>query len=613
MIALMKLSRIIALLAIIYAATCIAQTPILAVTDVGAQTLGDDIPLKKEINATSLLGIEKYVIKFFGQWNFQNPQIDQGGLQHVTQQLGNDVLKYLPSKLQTSQKIKPINEKKIYGEINSRICVTNPVTGQVTSATSDETIKTYTPSWYSKLLNTATIVKSLYNPGSLSTPIDLDSAFETQHFDPANIPQCDEIDKGKQIAEDKRPQSGKNCFGPGCREGSNPLYFPEITVSVQEWAGAAIKRVTDLINAGKCDSSTPDPGCRETVSATAKLKVGNYLSYGLDIGAKLAGAKESELKRGTLGEQTQLPKGDGFFRATMPMKTTYASDHPDSNQPEAVNVSFGQSASSQTSTKIFKGNEVDRGYAVDVCSRTPAKSTQMAQAKCAQMDIRQPEQLFSTFAITSHPELFTNASGGIGTQGKSGPGAKRCPGTVPGGFMQSQVIQAASDASIPLCVLEAVGIIEGAYTWGQSDDVPLGQNSCVPSQCSAAGPFQFTTGVDQNGDPQCSQCSDWTRKNGCPKTWQQYVGRYPGVAANATPCNISASAHAAANKLKNDSGIRSTVYSPTMDAGIRQAGTNYYGSSRVETFTGCGKGTPLQLSYGNFIVAHCKTRNGLSL
>ena len=152
--------------------------------------------------------------------------------------------------------------------------------------------------------------------------------------------------------------------------------------------------------------------------------------------------------------------------------------------------------------------------------------------------------------------------------------------------IQTAINQAASDVGIPACVLEGVGIIEGAYNW-TPDDPRIAQ--CKPNQCSAAGPFQISTGKDASGDRFCSQCSAWTRAYGCPNVW---AGR------SGNPCDFVLSSKVAAQKLKNDGPLNNTQSVQEQKNQIINAGYHYYGSNgRIPRLDNC--------SYGQYVYKHC--------
>lgn len=163
------------------------------------------------------------------------------------------------------------------------------------------------------------------------------------------------------------------------------------------------------------------------------------------------------------------------------------------------------------------------------------------------------------------------------------------------GSIQDAIVQAAQSEQIPQCVLEAVGYIEGAYNWQEND--PRKQ-SCPRNVCSAAGPFQITTGVDGKGDASCSACdSSWVKTNGCPNTW----GSRPG-----NPCSdytYAAQVSAQILKGKVSYGSNGTLSLTASDPksqkdAIILAGNGYYGGDApVGRLGGC--------SYGEFVYQRC--------
>lgn len=183
----------------------------------------------------------------------------------------------------------------------------------------------------------------------------------------------------------------------------------------------------------------------------------------------------------------------------------------------------------------------------------------------------------------------------------NGTTAGRVPDTkITNDYMYTIVRNTALEVGLPVCVLEAIGIVESNFSWGAQDDNP---DQCVPNRCAAAGPFQITIGKDNSGDPAtetlCQNCTfqgsvpAWIQQNGCPNAW----GNNPG-----SPCSIQASALVAAQKLKRDGGFTGT--SPRgQEEAMQRAGYRYFGSTSKDVGLSY-KGE--NLSYGDFIVARCR-------
>lgn len=183
-----------------------------------------------------------------------------------------------------------------------------------------------------------------------------------------------------------------------------------------------------------------------------------------------------------------------------------------------------------------------------------------------------------------------------------------------------QAVQAgAAKAGIPLCVLDGVAKIEGAYAGG----------ACTPNQCGAMGPFQLTVGytyAENNGqcvkDSSCSQCGG---VSSCPNAIADYLqGVAQTLGHQVDPCNANDAAYAAASMLKgkaayfntNLSGSNSNVSiaNEALLTAIIYAGNSYYGSS--EPFTsgsnivpGCSYGESIVKNYCGVSAYTCGTLN----
>ncbi len=165
--------------------------------------------------------------------------------------------------------------------------------------------------------------------------------------------------------------------------------------------------------------------------------------------------------------------------------------------------------------------------------------------------------------------------------------------------IQEAIVAAAQQEGIPQCVLEGVGQIEGAYGWSLSDTARIA--ACTPNICSAAGPFQITTGTDGSGSSSCSSCpSNWVKKNGCPDSWTGNV---------KDACNFTIAANRAAQILKEKAaayGYTLTNANPSSQRdAILAAGKGYYGSDAPVGRLG-------NVSYGQYLYNHC-TGQGFQL
>ncbi len=147
----------------------------------------------------------------------------------------------------------------------------------------------------------------------------------------------------------------------------------------------------------------------------------------------------------------------------------------------------------------------------------------------------------------------------------------------PTGSGIQKAIDNAAAGKIPKCVLEGVAYIEGGYT---------GDYTCKPNECSAAGPFQITTGVG------CTSACGGKCPNAKPKNMSV-----------ADMCDTDKSAGVAVNLLMGKAKYFNTPLSPTASVqsqrrAIINAGDSYYGS-------GAPVGRLGGLSYGEWVYAHC--------
>lgn len=124
---------------------------------------------------------------------------------------------------------------------------------------------------------------------------------------------------------------------------------------------------------------------------------------------------------------------------------------------------------------------------------------------------------------------------------------------------------------IPARIIEGVLLVESPATFNFSETEIQNYSqpgatipSCRPNACSAAGPMQMTTGIDNVGSSRCGGCG----LNQCPNAWAQY-------GQGLQPCNLRDSIYAGAAKLKKDSGNKGGAW--TQDQ-VYRAATSYYGS-----------------------------------
>lgn len=156
-----------------------------------------------------------------------------------------------------------------------------------------------------------------------------------------------------------------------------------------------------------------------------------------------------------------------------------------------------------------------------------------------------------------------------------------------------------TNGKIPACVLEAVKYIETGTNTNFS-------GSCTVNACSAAGPFQVTTGAAPapggGWDTHCKQCgASWADgSRTCPDGWP---GNWPQTASDPSPCSdVSAAADRAVEMLQEKARIRCETLDnkPANEQreAIITAGDSYYGSSEnIPRLGNC--------SYGEFVYKHC--------
>lgn len=163
--------------------------------------------------------------------------------------------------------------------------------------------------------------------------------------------------------------------------------------------------------------------------------------------------------------------------------------------------------------------------------------------------------------------------------------------------IQSAIADATKDR-IPACVLEAVKYIE---TGTQS----AFSSQCSVNSCSAAGPFQITTGWAPDAssadgyDPHCKKCgSSWTDgSRTCPDGWP---GDWPVSQSDPSPCDMRTAAQRAVQMLIDKTGgqLNATTTPQGQRDTIILAGNRYYGSAEtIPRLGGC--------SYGEYVYKHC--------
>lgn len=156
------------------------------------------------------------------------------------------------------------------------------------------------------------------------------------------------------------------------------------------------------------------------------------------------------------------------------------------------------------------------------------------------------------------------------------------PGDIPQN-MKEFFGQVGSSTGVPAKIIEAVMQIEFPSFFSLpveklnrylADELIEG---CGPNECSATGPMQMTTGVDNSGSSSCSKCCYPTCLSSCPNAWANY-------GAGGNPCVLKDNVGAAARKLKSDSGASSEPWTKEQ---VFQAARSYYGEC-TSTFARLG-------------------------
>ncbi len=185
-----------------------------------------------------------------------------------------------------------------------------------------------------------------------------------------------------------------------------------------------------------------------------------------------------------------------------------------------------------------------------------------------------------------------------------------------------KAITTATKGNIPRCVLEAVKYIETGKDWNPS-------TQCQINRCSAAGPFQMTTGYapypmadrvyqmapsSTNLITDCRQCSPSFQrkyeaymqdpknnpKPQCPNAWDT---DWPHTPTDSNPCSIADASKQAVRLLQDKAAyFAKQTMSDSDPKGQKRtiilAGDSYYGSSvKIKRLGDC--------SYGEFVYKHC--------
>ena len=161
-------------------------------------------------------------------------------------------------------------------------------------------------------------------------------------------------------------------------------------------------------------------------------------------------------------------------------------------------------------------------------------------------------------------------------------------------------INDATNGKIPACVLEGVKYIET----GEQTDF---SGACPVNACSAAGPYQVTTGAAPAAgggwDTHCTLCGpNWSNgEKDCPDGWP---GGWPKNEGDPSPCSdTAAAARRAVEMLQEKAILRCESLDATRSiqeqkTAIITAAGSYYGvNDPIPRLGGC--------SYGEFVYKHC--------
>jgi hypothetical protein len=178
--------------------------------------------------------------------------------------------------------------------------------------------------------------------------------------------------------------------------------------------------------------------------------------------------------------------------------------------------------------------------------------------------------------------------------------------------LAAAITEAASWARVNPCILQGVANIEGATT-------EIASSQCVPNQCSAAGPFQITTGFTLKGTGnQCSKgdCTGCGSLKTCPNAvgiLNQFKSLTDKFGSNLNPCDTRVAAHMSAALLVGKSNYfgqsiqgdisdpAGDISDPAVQQAIITAGDSYYGVPTALTRPGAWQG----LSYGEYLLSQC--------
>ena len=155
--------------------------------------------------------------------------------------------------------------------------------------------------------------------------------------------------------------------------------------------------------------------------------------------------------------------------------------------------------------------------------------------------------------------------------------------------LQSLFKEAGEKVGVPPKILEGVAYIEYRQVFSLSpEDINLYSQpgailpKCPINECSATGPMQITTGVDNKGSTSCSECPSIKKKpppqQKCPNTWGNFAAKIPehiDKNRRPNPCNLKDSIYAAAIILKDAN--RDSNSSSWTQKEVYKAGEKYHG------------------------------------
>lgn len=442
--------------------------------------------------------------------------------------------------------------------MKSRLCVTNPETGEVYQIESPDIINSQPVEYLNTISEHGRGLNSFLNP---LAPLP-DQKFDLPAKIIAAAKPCDVEAVGTNQNRNNKNTAGANSFG----QKANPVV--QFTMKITDAIIAAF-------TGGGSNGNVTSPAYLKTTIKTP------YSEHACNVGE----CRISDLQYSPISneEKNALQARSGFVTAFIkPYALNYADDTHGQLKNDYHETFYDTYPKKDTRFQVTERLKDSTDFLK--CASTPFALSQSL-----------PECKIDWTAIAAKPleNLLP-----INTSDWAIAGVSTNP--ISTEFNKSQfsgdvglAIEQATAGKIPACVLEGVKWIETGDGWDGS--------RCRVNSCSAAGPFQITTGKDANGNAACPGCnSSWVAKNGCPNTW----GNRPG-----DPCDPFASAIAAVEILIGKAEFWTerifgvvkplSAGNPTSQRdAIITAGNAYYGgAASIPRLGDC--------SYGEFVYKHC--------